>query len=312
LDTVKADAYVAQSAAQAARDRVARLQQAREEAAVQEERARLRIGELEQRMTGLETRAAEIDAEIARLQTQKGELQQAMAASAELERQLEQARAARADAQRREAEAREALGRLRAELEQVAEAEHEAAATRDRVARAERQGLVYEILDQACGKKAGVPALIVENAVPALESIANDLLGRMAGGRLQVRLDTQAETKAGTMAEVLRITVLDGGEERPYQTYSGAERFMIDLALRIALSRFLAHRAGAEIRLLVLDEGLGALDAANRQQVVAALQEAAREFGKVLVITHIQELQDALPQRIEVERRPDGSRVRVA
>jgi exonuclease SbcC len=172
---------------------------------------------------------------------------------------------------------------------------------------------VYEVLDQACGKKAGVPALIVENAVPEIERLANEMLTKMAGGRLQVRLDTQAEGKTtGTMQEVLRITVLDGGMERPYQTYSGAERFMVDLALRVALSKFLAHRAGAEIKLFVLDEGLGACDQANRQAVMQAIQAVAREFGKVLVITHIAELQDALPQRIEVTKGPDGSKVKVA
>lgn len=37
---------------------------------------------------------------------------------------------------------------------------------------------------------------------------------------------------------------------------------MVDLALRVALSKFLAHRAGAEIKLFVLDEGLGACDGA--------------------------------------------------
>jgi exonuclease SbcC len=113
------------------------------------------------------------------------------------------------------------------------------------------------------------------------------------------------------MQEVLRIIVLDGGVERPYQTYSGAERFMVDLALRVALSKFLSHRAGAQIRLFVLDEGLGACDQSNRQAVMAAIQAVAQEFGKTLIITHIAELQDALPQRIEVIKGLEGSRVRI-
>lgn len=311
LNGLRAKAQAARQAADEARERMARLQQAREETIAQEEQAHRRIADLEQRILDRTERIAAIDSEIAGLQARQAEVEQALSASAGLVQQLEQTQAILADARRREAEARETLGRLRAELDQVSAAEQEAADIRKRVAQAERRALVYEVLDQAAGKRGGVPALIIEAAVPQIESIANDLLRRMAGGRLQVRLDTQTETKSGTVAEVLRITVLDGGEERPYQTYSGAERFMIDLALRIALSRFLAHRAGAEIKLLVLDEGLGALDAANRRQVVAALQEAARGFSKVLVVTHIAELQDALPQRIEVERRPDGSRVRV-
>lgn len=217
------------------------------------------------------------------------------------------------DLRQQEAALRTELGRLDAALEQAAKAEVELAGIEERAKALREELTIYELLDQACGKKAGVPALIVENAVPEIERLANDMLTRMVGGRLAVRLDTQAEGKTtGTMQEVLRITVLDAGSERPYQTYSGAERFMVDLALRVALSKFLAHRAGAEIRLFVLDEGLGACDATNRQAVMQAIQAVAQEFGKTLVITHIQELQDALPQRIEVTKGPDGSKVRVA
>lgn len=86
---------------------------------------------------------------------------------------------------------------------------------------------------------------------------------------------------------------------------------MVDLALRVALSKFLAHRAGAEIKLFVLDEGLGSCDATNRQAVMDAIQAVSQEFGKVIVITHIAELQDALPQRIEVVKGPEGSKVSV-
>jgi exonuclease SbcC len=260
-----------------------------------------------------EARRTEAQAERAQLVTRQSETQAALNALAPAAQTL-------ADRQHllshnlrpAEASLRTELGRLDASLEQVAKAEAELA-TLETQTKAQRDELtVYELLDQACGKKAGVPALIVENAVPEIERLANDMLCRMAGGRLAVRLDTQAEGKStGTLQEVLRITVLDGGTERPYQTYSGAERFMVDLALRVALSKFLSHRAGAEIRLFVLDEGLGACDQTNRQAVMEAIQAVAREFGKALVITHIPELQDALPQRIEVTKGPDGSRVKV-
>ena len=138
------------------------------------------------------------------------------------------------------------------------------------------------------------------------------MLSRMAGGRLAVQLDTQIEGKTtGTVQEVLRVTVLEEGTERPYQTYSGAERFMVDLALRVALSKFLAHRAGAEIKLFVLDEGLGACDQTNRQAVMDAIGAVAQEFAKVLVITHIAELQDSFPQQIVVTKGDGGSKTRL-
>lgn len=293
--------------------RTSRLKPELDAAAARVEELRARIADLTAGVERLEQEAEALRAEgkeaAARYETVKQDLE-ALAPTA---RDLAAKQVELSTLRQEEAALRTELGRLEQALEQAtkAAAELEALAEKERVLREEMT--VYEVLDQACGKKAGVPALIMENAVPEIERLANAMLARMAGGRLQVRLDTQAEGKTtGTMQEVLRITVLDGGLERPYQTYSGAERFMVDLALRVALSKFLAHRAGAEIRLFVLDEGLGVCDASNRQAVMEAIQTVAQEFSKVLVVTHLAELQDAFPQRIEVRKGPEGSKVRVA
>lgn len=171
----------------------------------------------------------------------------------------------------------------------------------------------YEILEKACGKKSGVPALIIENAVPEIERLANDMLTRITGGRMQLRFETQVEGKStGVMQDVLRITIYDGGLPGPYQTFSGAERFIIDISLRVAISKFLAHRAGAEIKLLVIDEGFGSLDASGRQKILDVINAVRQDFAKVIIITHLEELKDAFPRRIEVTKGPDGSKVHVA
>lgn len=272
-----------------------------------------RIAELQEQIAALEQKNQALSAEVDNLKAREASIVQEIEALKPIVFELSQVQSQLNDLRRQEAALRTELGRIESSLEQVAKAEVELAEHEKKAQALKEELAVYEVLDQACGKKGGVPALVVENAVPEIERLANDILSRMAGGRLAVRLDTQAEGKTtGTMQEVLRITVLDGGIERPYQTYSGAERFMVDLALRVALSKFLAHRAGAEIKLFVLDEGLGACDQANRQAVMQAIQTVAQEFGKVLVITHIAELQDALPQRIEVTKGPDGSKVRIA
>lgn len=282
--------------------------------------AAARKSDMEGRISELEVEMAKLRAEIEQVKAEKQEADQrklallnSLSEIEPLAQQLIEAQKRLAVLRKEEAEKRTNLGRIEQSLELIAKAEGELRELEEQLKQKQEQLSVYETLDRACGKKAGVPALIVENAVPEIERLCNDMLSRMAGGRLAVRLDTQVEGKTtGTMQEVLRITVLDGGTERPYQTYSGAERFMVDLALRVALSKFLAHRAGAEIKLFVLDEGLGSCDATNRQAVMDAIQAVSQEFGKVIVITHIAELQDALPQRIEVVKGPEGSKVEVA
>lgn len=168
-----------------------------------------------------------------------------------------------------------------------------------------------ELLIEACGKNSGVPALIVENAVPELEAEANLILENMMDGRLQIRLDTQIETNKGTKQEVFRITVLDDGYERRYETYSGAEKFVVDLALRIAMSKFLCKRSGASVSLFVLDEGVSCADESNRDEIIKAIRSITTEFDVVLFVTHIEELKDALDQRIEVTKTSMGSHIKL-
>ncbi|MEJ2302184.1 MAG: hypothetical protein P8Y14_11720, partial [Anaerolineales bacterium] len=70
-------------------------------------------------------------------------------------------------------------------------------------------------------------------------------------------------------------------------------------------------RAGARLQTLVIDEGFGSQDAQGRQRLIEAINMIREDFAKVLVITHIDELKDAFPVRIEVEKTGRGSVVRV-
>lgn len=165
---------------------------------------------------------------------------------------------------------------------------------------------VYEELREAFSKR-GVPAMIIETVVPELERYANELLSRMTDGRLHVRIETQREIKTGELREALDIIISDELGSRPYELYSGGEAFRINFAIRIALSKLLANRAGAQLRSLFMDEGFGTQDASGREHLVEAINSIQDDFDRILVITHIDELKEAFPARIEVRKTPDGS-----
>jgi exonuclease SbcC len=93
--------------------------------------------------------------------------------------------------------------------------------------------------------------------------------------------------------------------------FSGGEAFRVNFAIRLALSEVLAQRAGARLQTLVIDEGFGSQDAQGRQRLVEAINLVRQDFARILVITHIDELKDAFPTRIEVEKTPRGSQLRV-
>ena len=171
------------------------------------------------------------------------------------------------------------------------------------------QGLLNE-LRVAFGRN-GVPAMIIETAIPELEAEANDLLSRMSDGRMTIRFGTQRETVAGDLVETLDIEIADELGARDYELYSGGEAFRINFAIRIALSKMLARRAGAQLRTLFIDEGFGSQDADGRDKLVDAINKIQSDFDLILVITHIDELRESFPVHLLVEKTANGSIVTI-
>jgi exonuclease SbcC len=171
----------------------------------------------------------------------------------------------------------------------------------------------YKQLERAFGKD-GVPALLIESALPQIENKANDILDRLSGGTMSVRFITQREYKDKSrddMRETLDIEISDSAGIREYDMFSGGEAFRINFAIRLALSEVLAQRAGARLQTLVIDEGFGSQDEVGRQRLIETINTVKSDFAKILVITHIESMKEAFPTRIEVEKTPRGSVVNV-
>jgi len=219
-------------------------------------------------------------------------------------REGEEASALVRAAQRAHSEHQQTLGallerrdRFREENAKRAEVEQSMQATR-------KKESLYTHLRQAFGKN-GIPALIIEHTVPEIEYRANELLDQLSQGKLHLRLETTREKKDGKEADTLDVIVLDDtGSKRPYETFSGGEAFRINFALRLALSHILAERAGIRIRTLVIDEGFGTQDPEGISQLIEAIRTVQDSFDKILVISHLDEIKEAFPVRIEVRKEP--------
>ncbi len=172
----------------------------------------------------------------------------------------------------------------------------------------------HRTLERAFGKD-GVPALLIEQALPQIEAKANELLDRLSDGQMSIRFVTQAEykdKKRDDLKETLDIQISDSAGIRNYEMYSGGEAFRVNFALRLALSEILAQRKGARLQTLVIDEGFGSQDTQGRQRLIEAINLVKNDFAKILVITHLDELKDAFPTRIEVEKTERGSAIHVS
>ncbi|MFC1979558.1 AAA family ATPase [Chloroflexota bacterium] len=178
------------------------------------------------------------------------------------------------------------------------------------LALASKEEKLYRDLAQAFGKK-GIQALLIEMALPEIEVEANELLARMTDNRMHVKIETQRETKRGDVIETLDINISDELGTRNYEMFSGGEAFRINFAIRIALSRLLARRAGAPLPTLVIDEGFGTQDSTGIEKIKEAINSIQDDFKKILVITHIEELRDAFPTRIDVIKTAEGSKLSI-
>ncbi|MDW7991069.1 MAG: SMC family ATPase [Anaerolineae bacterium] len=261
---------------------LARLEETRRRWEEQLAAEQARYGELEERARALKARLVEapaLEAELRRVEEEKFQADQRLGAARQ--------RLAACDNLAREKENR---------LRQRAQLAHRAS--------------LYEELCTAFGIK-GIPAMIIEAVIPEIEAEANHLLARMTAGRMHVRLETQREILSGEVRETLDIHIADELGERPYEMYSGGEQFRINFALRIALSRLLTRRAGAQLQTLFIDEGFGSQDPQGRERLVEAIHSIQDEFACILVITHLEDLRDAFPARIEVTKTPQGSVVNI-
>jgi DNA repair protein SbcC/Rad50 len=186
--------------------------------------------------------------------------------------------------------AREKLANAEAIVEQVAE--HRARAS------------VFDALAKELRQDRLIAYLQVE-ALQLLAAAGSERLAALSQARYRLEFADD---------EFSVVDTWNGEERRSARTLSGGETFLASLALALALSeqvRALAVTEKARLDSLFLDEGFGTLDPESLEVVVEAIEQLGGDGRMVGVITHVQELAIRLPARVEVEKSPRGSTLRV-
>ena len=149
-------------------------------------------------------------------------------------------------------------------------------------------------------------AFLQEEALTVLAFTGTLRLEYLSQGRYRLEFDRDR-------SEFFVVDVWNGDERRSVRTLSGGETFLASLALALALSdqvRNLSVTERARLDSLFLDEGFGSLDADTLETVVGAIEQLGGDGRMVGVITHVWELAERMPVRIDVEKSPRGSTVR--
>jgi exonuclease SbcC len=149
-------------------------------------------------------------------------------------------------------------------------------------------------------------AWIQEEALSRLAEAGSRHLQKLSQNRYTLRLGSGTEELAARAEQDFYVVdAWNGDAIRSVRTLSGGETFLASLALALALAESLTE-LGAESRVmdalesLFLDEGFGTLDSDTLDTVIGALDTLHGGSRMVGVVTHVCELAERLPARLEV------------
>jgi exonuclease SbcC len=135
-------------------------------------------------------------------------------------------------------------------------------------------------------------------------------LRRMTQGRYEL-VHTDGAARGGSRSG-LGLLARDAwtGQDRDTATLSGGETFLASLALALGLADVVtAEAGGTRIEALFVDEGFGTLDEDTLDEVMDVL-DGLREGGRIVgLVSHVAELRQRIPARVEVVKTRAGSDV---
>lgn len=137
------------------------------------------------------------------------------------------------------------------------------------------------------------------------QKVTLKFLLKLANRHLETILERYKLMEAsGPELNIILVDQYQAMSERPLETLSGGERFMVSLALALALSDI--SRRGQSIESLFIDEGFGALDAHALDRVLEALDKIRQMGRSIGVISHVEALKERISAQIKIEPLRNG------
>ncbi len=121
-----------------------------------------------------------------------------------------------------------------------------------------------------------------------------------------INIFTNGKYKEIELDEKYDIYIYDRGERFQLDRFSGGEKDLANLSLRLAISQLIAQRADISLNFIALDEIFGSQDRERRRNVLNALAELKKQFKQIILITHIDEIKDSMEHIIRVYEDEDG------
>ncbi|ODT21759.1 MAG: exonuclease SbcC [Kaistia sp. SCN 65-12] len=198
------------------------------------------------------------------------------------------------------------IGVLSAALARDDEARRAATSLSAEIDTAKAELAIWQAVDDAVGSASG------DRFRRFVQGITLDHMVQLANDHLDA-LTPRYRLARGTASD-LTLHIIDrdmGDEVRGTRSLSGGERFLVSLALALALSGLEGRSSFVDT--LFIDEGFGSLDAETLDLAVDALETLQGRGQKVGVITHVAAMIERIAVQVRVEKRGGGrSEIRVS
>lgn len=223
----------------------------------------------------------------------------------ELRKREQIAVVAHSEARQRMTDLEKAIARLEARIEEQTRRKAESEAKRKRLS--ELTDRIEGLKDlRSCFGPRGVRQILIDDAAPELEAIADELFEQATGGKMRLRIATQKLLQDGSRAEDFSIQITDERGERDATRYSGGQLQLILILFRISVAVWVGRLRGRRPDCLFLDEAFDRLGAEGTEDLMRVIDRLRESIGNIVVVTHDPGIAERMPGRIRLERNLSG------
>lgn len=134
-----------------------------------------------------------------------------------------------------------------------------------------------------------LPLLFVENIIDVFQSEINDVISRISEFTIELEIENNN----------INSYMIENDSKWSTGLCSGMERFIINIAFRIAISK-IGNIVSPNF--MIVDEGFNALDADHSESVPDVINYLKKDFDHIFIVSHSQKYRGFVDRNLEIEK----------
>lgn len=157
-------------------------------------------------------------------------------------------------------------------------------------------------------KNASFEAYVLSTYLDEILEFTNQRFNKMTDGRYEIFRKEDITSRVSESGLDLEVLDYYSSKKRDISTLSGGESFKASLSMALGLSDVVKmYSGGIGLDTIFIDEGFGTLDSESLDAAIDTLVEIQNQGRIVGIISHVEELKERIPDKIEIEITSEGS-----